>query len=193
MLDNTSINIRDIVLWKRKYGSIFYIKINDNEYIYRPLTKGEFSDMLSLSEKIDIGYDDIVLELCLLYPHRNSYLLDTRLAGEVDHVINCINQSSGFSRVDQLELDIDKARSAIEVLDNQIVSLICKAFPRLTLDDIDKFNYDTLLHHLALAESMLGIKLKIEKNVNQIDFDNPEAQDVSTRHVGPHNKKQQRR
>jgi len=163
----------DILFWKCKYDSIFYIKIGDNIYVYRILTRGEYYNILSLQSN---GYGDIsdtLLKLCLLYPKYDKTVFDLILAGEIDLLIKKIISSSGFSEGESLLKDIEIARSKINVLDNQIVLLICKAFPQLTPKDINNLNYHDLINYLTLAEAILDTQLKIEKtnDQNKIDFE----------------------
>ena len=183
--------VRDILSWKQKYKVIYFIEIDNNSYIYRLLTRGEYFNLLSL-QKIDSKIaDDILLEMCLLHPEYKKDVIDSRLAGEIDFVIQSIVRSSGFSNGDDLLKDIDVQRNSISMLDNQIVLTICKAFPQLTPDDIDKLNYNQLLHYLALAEEILGVKLNIEKPQDQdkINFDKANR-DLSAGPRSPFNKRE---
>ena len=165
--------VKDILSWKQKYKIILGVEIGDNSYIYRLLTRGEYFNLLSLQKLDPAGASDILLEICMLHPEYVKDVMDDRLAGEVDFVIQSIIKSSGFSNGDNLIKDIDVERNNIGMLDNQIVLTICKAFPQLTPDDIDKLNYHQLLYYLVLAEEILGVKLNIEKpqDKDKIDFD----------------------
>jgi hypothetical protein len=53
--------------------------------------------------------------------------------------------------------------------------LVCKAFPHLTLSDIDNLTYDELLRYMAVSEAILDVKINIEKpsptKPGTIDFD----------------------
>ena len=165
--------IRDILSWKQIYKVVFYVKIGDNLYIFRTLTRGEYFNLLSLQTHKLIETSDFLLKMCLLYPKYDKDIFDNTLAGEVDYLVKNITELSGFASGDNLIKDIEKEINNIGMLDNQIVLTICKAFPQLTPDDIDKLNYHQLLHYLVLAEEILGVKLNIEKpqDQNKIDFD----------------------
>jgi len=164
---------KDILSWKRKYGNIYYIEIGNNIYVYRTLTRGEYFDVLSLQSTIYSDISDIVLELCLLYPKYDKVRFDSILAGEIDSLVKKIIGLSGFSNGELLLKDIDVARNKVGILDNQIVLLICKAFPQLTPKDINNLNYHDLINYLTLAEAILDTQLKIEKpnDQNKIDFE----------------------
>ncbi len=163
----------DILSWKQKYKVVLYIEIGNNSYMYRLLTRGEYFSILSLQEHNLIETSDVLLKMCLLYPKYDKDVLGIRLAGEIDFIVQSIIGLSGFSNGDNLLKDIEAERNNIGMLDNQIVLTICKAFPQLTPDNIDKLNYHQLLHYLVLAEAILDVKLNIEKpkDQNKIDFD----------------------
>lgn len=164
---------KEILSWRRKYKDIFYIKVDMNKYIFRLLTRGEYFNIYGLQHTVLKNTDDIVLEMCLLYPIYSKDVLDYRLAGEIEYVSKCIVELSGFSRTDTILNDIEEERKKVEILDNQILLLICKAFPHISLNDLDNMNYQTLLRYLVLAEAILDVKLNIEKPKPQdkIDFD----------------------
>lgn len=163
---------KDILFWKRKYKDVFYIEIGKNLYVFRTLTRGEYFSVLDIKSNLGIDPYEFVLEECLLYPRYKKEDLENELAGEIDYLITCIVDLSGFAS-EKLLKDIEKERANISVLDNQIVLTICKAFPHLSPGDLDNLNYHQLLHYLVLAEEILNIKLNIEKpeQKDKIDFD----------------------
>ena len=173
---------KDILSWKRKYRDIFYFKIGNNLYIFRTLTKGEYFNFISTQHSINVDMGEHILKECLLYPEFEN--MDDCLAGEIDYILKSIIGVSGFANEDKLLKDIESERNKINILDTQIVLLICKAFPQLTPDNIDQLNYYQLLRYLALAEAILDTKLVIEKPKPEdtIDFnqDNKDLMKGST-------------
>jgi hypothetical protein len=97
------------------------------------------------------------------------------LAGEVESVLSAINKKSGFSGTEDVIGDIETARGSLGSLENQIAILVCKAFPHLTLEDINNLTYEELIRYLSISEAILDVKIKIEKPEQQksgaIDFD----------------------
>jgi len=165
--------VSKIVSWKKEYGSVYYVKIGYGEYIYRSMTREEHMTLLNLQGKMPFDLEDTILKACLLSPLFNKKTFDRKLAGEIDYLVQCIANSSGFSGTDKIEEDINEYRNRLGNLDNQIAILICKAFPHLTLSDINNFTYDELLRYLAISEAVLDVKLNIEKPKPQqgsVDF-----------------------
>jgi hypothetical protein len=170
MLDKI-VGIADSILsWKIKYSDIFLLDIKENTYIFRIFTKGEYLNILSLQNTIKDDIEDYIINNCILYPEDKSDI-DKTLAGEIDYLIKTIIKLSGFAEYGDIFSDIEKYRESTKILDNQIVILICKAFPHLKPEDIDKFNYHKLLRYLTLSEAILDTKLIIEKPSDKIDFD----------------------
>ena len=175
MTDTIVSLFKETMLWKEKYGQVYRIDISNLSYIFRPLSKSEHETIIA-SRILDPGlYEDILLSICLLHPKFDSLQFDEKLAGDVKALTDAIVKISGFSDPDRLIEDIDAARKSLESLDNQIISVICKAFPSITLQDIGKFTYDDIIKYLVLSESILDVKLNIEKPENhqggKIDFE----------------------
>lgn len=155
--------VKYILPWKKKYGSIYYIEINGVEYVFRTLSRGEYLSLLNIQNKFSIDIGDMILKECLVYPEFREAIFDKKNAGEVDRLITCICDVSGFSKSEQLLKDIESSRGEMGTLDNQIITLICKAFPHLTLPDINNLTYENLIRYLSIAEVILDVKLSIEK------------------------------
>jgi hypothetical protein len=174
MIDNLINMIPKILEWKREYGVIYYIKLSGNDYIFKPITKGDYIAICSIQDAIGFDSSDSILKCCLLYPDPDSGVLDQRLAGEIDSLLTCISDISGFANSDKISKDLEAARGRIGSLESQMEILVSKAFPHLTLKDINNFSYDDLIRYVVMAESILDAKISIEKPKNQkqgaIDF-----------------------
>jgi hypothetical protein len=171
--DDLTKRCSDIMEWKSKYSNIYYQKIGGHEYIFRILTKSEYLTLYFLQFHVSSQSEDVLLDKCVLYPSEDSAYYDDLPAGEVAGLVARILSLSGFSNLDSIKEDLDKARENIKLLDNQMILIICKAFPHITPSDIDSFDYPTIIHHVSLAEELLGTKLEITKpeDKDKIDFD----------------------
>jgi hypothetical protein len=163
----------EILSWKKTYKNVYYIKIDNSLYIFRTLTRGEYLNLLDIQQYIGEEIIDSILSECLLYPRPTSKELGNILAGNVDYIGKKIIEYSGFSKGEKLIKDIEEERQKISLLDNQIILLICKAFPHLTLESINELDYNTLVKYLVLAEAVLDAKINIEKQPDsqKIDFE----------------------
>jgi len=170
--DLPSVSTQMVIEWKERFGNIYYVKTGNGTYFFRPIKKKEYDFLIRLG---NVDTDDILLAMALLYPRFDIEVFDGKLAGEVDFLVGCINKVSGFSGTEDIIGDIESARTSIGSLENQIAILICKAFPHLTLQEVDHLTYEELIRYLAISEAILDIKLKIEKpespKPGAIDFD----------------------
>ena len=156
--------LRNILEWKKKYRNVYAINILSKWYVYRSLSKGEFSSILAMTNGIEESdIEDVIMSECLLYPAYNIGMFDNDKAGEVERIYQTIIDTIGFSATDKFVEDVERARSGLGSLENQIVILVCKAFPHLTLSDIDNLTYDELLRYLTVSEAILDVKINIEK------------------------------
>lgn len=161
--------------WKSKYRNVYYFKVGNNEYILRLLSKSEYLALYFVQAHVSSEAEDLLLTKCVLFPELSRKDINEMYAGEAAVLIEKILKLSGFSTIETIGNDLAKEREKIQLLDNQIILIICKAFPHLTPFDIDRLDYPTILNHIALAEELLGTKLEITKeessDSNGIDFD----------------------
>lgn len=171
----TPVPMKQLLEWKERFGSIFHTRTPNGEYFFRALKKKEYDFLVGLSGSTDYDAEDMLLSLGLLYPIYDKGTFDQMLAGEVESVLSAINQKSGFSGTEDVVRDIETARGSLGNLENQIAILVCKAFPHLTLEDINNLTYEELIRYLSVSEAILDVKLKVEKPEQQksgaIDFD----------------------
>ena len=159
--------------WKEKYANIYYQKVGSHEYIFRPLSKKEYLALYFMQFHISVEAEDLLLEKCVLYPDHGTLEWNNLYAGEVAAIVEKILSVSGFAYPDNIKKDLDKERENVGLLDNQIVLIICKAFPHIAPSEIDNFDYPTIIHHVTLAEALLGTKLEITRaeDKTKIDFE----------------------
>jgi len=167
---------REILLWKKEYGNVYAMRINGSWYVYKSLSKNEFSSLLSFTDKNEnLDTEEIILSECLLYPKYSEERFRETLAGEIDSLYQAIVKTIGFSVTDRFIDDVEKARASLGSLENQVLILVCKAFPHLTLSDVDNLTYDELLRYLTISEAILDVKINIEKpsstKTGTLDFD----------------------
>jgi hypothetical protein len=175
MQDGAADSVFKLLSWKQQFGSVYSISVSGDVYVYRALTKAEHSFLMDFQERPGFDLEEAMISRCLLVPDYNREAFEAKPAGVVTHIAQCIGKSSGFSETDKVEKDIEEQRVLANRLDTQIIVLICKAFPHLTLEDIDNFTYDQMIRYLGISESVLGVKLNIEKpktkNQGTVDFD----------------------
>ena len=145
---------------KCKYKNIYKLcapSDNEIEIVYRLLTWQEY---LSYTSAIDSGatssadIEEDIFKKCVI---DDSYTecMEHLLAGDVLTVVNLILTQSGPQNVDEIDEKLNEKREAVHSLNNQIISIICQAFPGYTPDIIEKMDWETIIERLTLAESIL--------------------------------------
>jgi hypothetical protein len=168
---------------RKKWKNLFIIETQDGLIIFRPSNKGEFLEFTDLYNSIGELVEDIIFEKCVIYPRFSKDDIGNLHAGTVSIVAESVIDISGFSNEDIFLTLLDSNRKEMENVDNQILAIILKAFPYLTIEDINKFDIQQYTYRLALAEAILGTTLTIQKqNTNTnitdgaIDFEKENIQ-----------------
>lgn len=155
--------------WKAKYKNIFLLTIQEQEFVFRALTKAEYKSLIEIQRYAgELVSEERTLEWGLLYPPIKK--VDKLPAGSVQSVVLSILDVSGFSDPINVIDGIDSFRAIANTLDEQITAHICKAFPKITPEDTDSFDFPTLMRYLVLAEKILesplnfqGLKIQLAK------------------------------
>jgi hypothetical protein len=145
------------------WSNLFILETKDGFFIFRPTTKGEFTDFSSLFESIGDEVEDQIFEKCVLYPKMTDEDVDGLYAGTITSVADAIVSVSGFSDEDVFLSLLEENRTAMNLVDNQILAVLMKAFPYLTIEDINKLDIQQYTYRVALAEIILGTTLTIQK------------------------------
>lgn len=143
---------------KCKYKHLYkFYAASGDEIVYRLLTWQEY---LAYTGAIDSGFtvsSDIEEEIFKKCVINDIYTdcMDHLLAGDVLTIVSLILTQSGPQNIDEIDVSLDEKREAVHSLNNQIISLICQAFPGYTPDTIEQMDWETIMERLALAESIL--------------------------------------
>ena len=119
--------------------------------------------LVELQEYMVGSGEDFIFNTCVLYPKLTAKDINHMLAGTVSEIARIVTDISGFSSADALTGLMQTNRDMMDLADNQITAILCKAFPQLTPEIIDEFDIYKITHYLALAEQILGVTLEIPK------------------------------
>lgn len=146
---------------KKKHPTIYGLEIGKDYFILKPLSRKEFGILSELQEYMVGAAEDFIFKTCVLHPKLTAKDINHMLAGTVSEIARIVIEISGFSSADALLGLMQTNRDMMDLADNQITILLCKAFPNLTPEIIDEFDIYKITHYLALAEQMLGVTLDI--------------------------------
>ena len=145
---------------KKKWKNIFLIKTRDGEFIFRALTRKEYLETVDMYPLLGEASEDIVFEKCVLYPEVED--TEKLYAGTITVVVDSIIDISGFSEPDVFMSLLEENRKTMELADSQMIVVLLKAFPHLTLESINNLDIQQLTYYLALAEQVLGVTITID-------------------------------
>ena len=149
------INSSVIAGLKTKYSNhmIYYVNLDDIDFVYRDMTQKEYKDVTGLYNKGVIDAQEHLLDLSVIYNHDETGRLSP---GGVIGLFDLVMEASGFaSGEDVLEEKITRYRGDLGFLIGQATALICHVF-NYKIEEVDTFTYDQLLRGMTLAEYILN-------------------------------------
>lgn len=160
---------RQIEEWKDQYYGVVYVtEIGDIAYIWRGLTKNEFKKANEYYEN-DFDRAEYVCRKCVLHPIIEDWGLEM-YAGVPETITTEILNVSGFSlTTKEVDLRIAEYERQMNTFDNQISCVIKEAFPDISLEEIDNWQFDKVMWYYARAKWTLqtfrGITLERDEEI----------------------------
>lgn len=146
-----------------EYGTIYWNTLDGQMFIYRPLGRLEYKQLIN-SEISDIEKEDVICKACLIYPENFDF--DDCLAGIPTELSRLILKNSFLDSLESKQLIINYHRSEMQQFDNQITCIISEAFPSLDIEEIESWDMAKTAKYLSRAEWKLNILRQIP-----IDYD----------------------
>lgn len=141
-----------------EYGTIYWNTLDDQIFIYRPLGRLEYKQLL-VSEVSELEKEDVICKACLLYPE--NYNFDNCLAGIPTELSKLILKNSFLDSLESKQLIINYHRNEMTQFDNQITCIISEAFPNLDIEEIESWDMAKTAKYLSRAEWKLNILRQI--------------------------------
>lgn len=146
---------------KEEYKTIFMFQFGEQVFIYRPIGRKEYKDLVLNEKYTEQEKEEIECSLCVLYPQNFDFSnceeagLPTQLAAEIEK--NSYISEEGRKAV------LTHFRADMFDLDNQINCMIISAFPNLSLEEVENWDVMTACKYLSRAEWILtriqGVKM----------------------------------
>lgn len=119
--------------WKSAYPEVFSTTIEDTLYVWRPLTRDEYRQMIRSGFTEENAQHDLIASKCILWPRGYDDLLSNEPAGYVNMLAKGIMNSSGFLvNMDPLRVDL-LTEEDLETLDEDLAKIVPAAlmqFPK---------------------------------------------------------------
>lgn len=146
-----------------KYDAVFFSEIEDELFIYRPLGRKEYKDIVTNKNYDDYDKQDIICKAVILYPE--DFDFDNCLAGIPGKLCNEIIEKSCLDPESMFYL-LHMQREESEQLGSEMTCIIAEAFPSYTIDEIESWNNFKFMKIYAQAEwlltNMRGIEFKMD-------------------------------
>lgn len=141
-----------------EHDAIYWHTIGGQMFIYRPLGRLEYRQVLS-ADISDIEKEDAVCQACLLYPI--GFDFDDCLAGIPTELFKQILKNSFLDSIESKKLVVAYHRKEMEQFDNQITCIINEAFPNYDIEDIENWDMAKTAKYLSRAEWKLNVLRQI--------------------------------
>jgi hypothetical protein len=151
---------------KARYGEVYCIPgrkdvhLPENWFILRSFTLGEFETyqvQVTLDE--DVANEEL-LRRCLIWPR--GFDVDDLLMADMNALINKLREVSPYDNPQRFMDKLQSYRERRSSLVDALYIHIHAAFPGMKMAQIRNLSCDEVLHHLAIAEAILGRDLEIK-------------------------------
>lgn len=136
-------------------GQVFMEKVCEEVFIFKPLGRKDFRQLLDLDTIDDCDKEEVVCETCTLYP-KNYDFENCEQAGLPTELCKLILERSLLKSSDQLQKAIHFFRDKLNNdLNEQITCIIHEAFPEYTIEEISNWNVIKTADYMTRAEYIL--------------------------------------
>lgn len=151
-----------------EYKNIFFEDINGMTFIYKPLGRKAYKDIMNNANLTDLDREDLICMETILYPL--NYNPDDYDAGIPSQLYEKILINSFLSGSDDMISLLEACREEVEQLDIQMSCIISEAFPVYDMDEIEEWDMIKFCRMFAKAEWKLKNMRNITLNSDVVDF-----------------------
>ena len=160
----------DVIVEKlsNEYDNIIYTEIMGEIFIYRPITRYEYKNIM-MADIEDIEKQDLICDTCVLYP--DDYDWDDCIGGIPNELCTEILDKSCVS-LEDMGILLEMYREEMHELENQMTCIITKAFPAYKLEEIEKMDTIKFTKLFTRAEWILENLDGLEVNTDVVEVIN---------------------
>ena len=149
--------VKDLIA---QYGTIFFANIDNNFFIYKPLSRKDYKAIVENNELTNIEKEDEVCAMTILWPEDIDW--DDIEAGIPSKLYEEILKNSFLDSPESIAHLIDIYREELETLDTQMSCIISEAFPNYDIEEIENWDMIKFCKIFSRAEWKL-------KNLRNLD------------------------
>lgn len=151
--------VKDLIA---EYGTIFFANIDNNFFIYKPLSRKDYKAIVENDELTNIEKEDEVCAMTILWPEDIDW--DDIEAGIPSKLYKEILANSFLDSPESIAHLIDIYRDELQTLDIQMSCIISEAFPNYDIEEIEDWDMIKFCKIFSRAEW----KLKNLRNLDSI-------------------------
>lgn len=161
---------------KKEYDDVFYIQIEGENFIFRPLTRFEYEEILVNRDLREDVMSEVVCEIATLYPEEYNFSTP-HMAGIPEALSNQIIYYSAFEDPDYIDQVLAEKREDMnENVFTMMENVIAVAFPNIDIEEIKNMNAYKIIDYYARASWIIRNMYANVKIPDQIPGENPNAQ-----------------
>ena len=163
---------RELDGWIDKYGPLFYVLVEDREFLCRGISRREYKQVTESSQDT-YEQEEKVCKLCVLIPRDIN--LDTEYAGLAGSMAAKILEESGFGNSRKVISLMNKYNKEMEDFMNQVSCIINEAFPLIDIDEVEDWSLEKTLWYYSRAtwkmRILRGMQLTQNENGEELEGD----------------------
>jgi hypothetical protein len=136
----------------KSYDAVFFSELDGILFIYRPLGRKEYKDIMTNDNWNDFDKQDEICKAVLIHP--SDFDFDECSAGIPEQLFNDIIEKSCLDPESMFYL-LHMNRGEAEMLGSEMTCLIAEAFPAYTVDEIESWTNFKFMKIFAQAEWLL--------------------------------------
>ena len=151
-----------------KYGNIFFSEIDGQIFIYKPLGRKAYKDIVNNQNISDLDKEDLICEETIIWPE--GYNADDYDAGIPSKLYEEILVNSFLSSTEDMVHLLEACIEEREQLDVQMSCIISEAFPAYDMDEIESWDMIKFCRMFSKAEWKLKNMRSLEMNEDVVGF-----------------------
>lgn len=150
--------------WRKSWDEIWYVHLSGENYVWRSPTRRDAIEYdLNRQSTLATAIDQL-LKACLLHP---EVMADDMSATDFLQLHELIWTVSGYRDAEFFVEKLYDFEQIVRSGDQVNILLLLRAFPGLLPDEINSWQPEKLVYHVALARAMLGIEPLVVKQAKR--------------------------
>lgn len=138
-----------IRLLKQKHKQIYATIVGETLYIWRPLGRREYREILESAEG-EYDLEERICQAAVLWPPDLDF--SRGLAGVPGALTPEIKEQSGYGSPERAYLALDTYRAQLQHFEYLAETAIAATFPQITFEQMENWTLDELMWHTVRAE-----------------------------------------